>query len=290
MRMCWLGFIILLGSIHAQELVKQIKQEEIHQLLRKGGPDEVLGIAEGFERDWKGKKDPVYFNNIATICQALHAYPEASETEYKLLHQLASNILAKTDAGETEAKSFALYNQAEVIKLFLYQNKFTAAFIAATNPIQWGELRSKRTRLVMVCWDRIQRGVIPNYQHKPVSVNVKVPDVGEGPREPIPTGADPKYIKDPVRRRAYEEAIAQNHKNNNENKDQQSYRDLIQLYGPQVERYLIDAYSRAPVDYYELHEYMLLGGFEPKIWERIASAIEAKTGEKIPVGLRTTKE
>jgi hypothetical protein len=162
-----------------------------------------------------------------------------------------------------------LYHQATLAKLLLtFPKKFT-------NESSFENVRSTTFRLVIIIVERIRHRTIVNYISKPVSMNV--------------LGGPLLDLEDtnPVEYRRLMALVKVNNENGKVNNEQLVLKLTREEFFPEVEQQLIAAYSKHPMRYEELRDYLILGRYEPEDRARIYAAIVNNSGVALPPFLDT---
>ena len=133
----------------------------------------------------------------------------------------------------------------------------------------WKTLRQQKTELWLAARRRVQTSVDPAFDfNEPFFLNV-APPAGSG----LPAGIAPESVRDPKLRAEYERAIAENSAKTRRFNDQYWLKKNAPDFYQNVERYLVNAYSRPPADSNELERllarYVDDNGVRARILEQV---------------------
>ena len=247
----------------------EITPEAISALLEKQDFKEIARLAEDNEEKWVKGHSRNYFENMIAMVRALRSYPQSSAESTNLFVKLAEKIVEKNNARDSELGPAMYSSQINTVELLIsydYLNKIPSES-------DWLLLRSSIVRKIAIVIRRLSDRRILGYKPKTVYMNIHPPINLKN--EPMISGMDPRAIKDPTSRKAYEEAIAENVRNNRCNSEQQAIAKFFTYYYEyQIEEFLVKAYARPPSKLEELNEYMLLAGLCEKVRQRILLATQ----------------
>lgn len=277
MRNMVLRFTILLvlcsvvWNVGAESEVR-VDRPTIATLLTKGDTPEIERIIARLEQNWSITSDPAYFENMSVICQEMASQVIRNKDWFPKLLNCSSLLFEKNETVKDSERCIMYVNQAEVIHrlLDLLTNK-----VIWDDPL-WNQSRSKVFRLVATYYSRMQKRYIPNFRPHNIVMNV-MPPAGSG----ADAGADPRSIKDPEAKADYEAAIHENSRKGAINREQRCLEDIMQNELPRWEVSIIEAYSREPLNYEELGEY--LHGFGSQERYHIITGVVKATGKAAPV-------
>jgi hypothetical protein len=114
--------------------------------------------------------------------------------------------------------------------------------------VTWRSLRQQKAELWLAARRRVAASVDPafDFDDRPF-INVPTPTGSH-----VPAGSSPQSIKDPKLRAEYERAIAKNSAKAQRFNDQYWLKRNASDFYKNVERYLVNAYSRSPADFTQL--------------------------------------
>lgn len=267
-------------TIHAADTEKS-NGAEIRKLLSAKDLNAIRKYAEQLERNWSETYDLSYFDSMFILCSEIFNYTKsASSEEYELLQQFVGCALVKRNIGTSEISQhnfMAMLNQQKgLAELLLAQKNEDIS--------NFEKFRSRNTRILMVFLKVIQDQSIPNFKPLIAYANVN-PPINYGNDFGLCAGMDPNVINDPRTRTAYENAIAENQKNIKINFEQNILAKTSKRLLFQLEQYLRVVYSKKPILFLELNEYMILGMFDDKSRTQILNAIANDTRVPMPVGI-----
>lgn len=136
----------------------------------------------------------------------------------------------------------------------------------------WKRVRKQKAQLWLKAWRHVTESIDSkfNFDDRP-SLNVQPP-----PATGLPAGTSPESIKDSKLRAEYEKAIAQNSAKAVTYNYQYWLKQNAPSFYKEAERYLVNAYSRQPVDMPELEQLMSDTIGEEAVRNRIREEIRAR--------------
>lgn len=192
----------------------------------------------------------------ATVDRESAKWQEKDRLSFILYMTKACNLLSSYDIGEISKRASLLSRYAISVltsgDLPLRDNVQFVSFLMfdplVIDEATWKTLRKQKAELWLTARRRVQSSVDPTFDFSSLpQLNVRPPS-GSG----IPNGASPKSIKDPELRAEYERAIADNSAKALRYNDQYWLKRNAPDFYKNVERYLVNAYSRPPADPAEL--------------------------------------
>ena len=270
MRWTVLAFIML---AHFSSSMLARAESGADVLGDNGEPDltKVKNIVLMAETNWQKNDYIAYFDRMTTLCQKIVYRKDVSVADYMLFLDTVSQIVLKPDKV-VQPHDIAIGNYERVANMLVPETLVAIQ----TTPEKFTELRSRNTRLLMIVLSKARAAKIPNFKHGTLFVDVDPPINPDD--EPMLTGMDPKAIKNPAARAAYEKAIADNTKAAEEQNEQLYIQRLLDHTVPKVEQYLVKAYSKNPLNDAELAEYMALGNFDAKSTSKVIDEVHRQTG------------
>jgi len=242
--------------------------EKTKKLISERKYDEILLMADHTEREWATKADSRYSVVLKSMCSAIRG-PNVDAKGYAILQQIVGRLISKEP--EEAATKNPLLNQFEVIEILLSLNAITDTMSDSERQI----IRSRNFRMAMVYMQRWRKIIIPNYRMKPASMNI------------LPAGVD---LEDEKVMQVYREKIIENEKNAKSNLEQGVLKRIEKKRNPIIERAMVEEYSKRPIDYQELSDFLFLGQYPHADRLRILLAVERKSGENIPLFLAIPKD
>jgi hypothetical protein len=214
---------------------------------------DILSIAKHAEEEWAKIRSIEYPEIIVNLCMRLsekHSNPNA----YLAMQLIGGNFIAK------ENIDVLLVRQVRVARVL--------SMMPNSIPDEsFDKVRSATFRSVMISVSKLRCTVIPNYVRRPAVMN---PIAWMDARNEVVVKEQEKKLKE-----------------NNENARMnflQGVLDAIQKKEiPVIEAAIIKAYSKQPIRYEELRDYLILGQYSLSERVRIFSAVEKFSGERTPL-------
>ena len=206
-------------------------RKQIAVLRAKSDVKGLQQLAGEIKTEWLAKKSPTHYRAILDVCRAMSS---KRTTEPGINETIRDVVVAAIDSpGERPASIVA------DLLLFLEGDFENAS--GQLHGADWVKERKTRAeRWLKVCKSiRAQNAAMP----KPtgtVYMNIAPP----GGR--FPSGVDPSAIKDPIVRKKYEEAIAENSKRHDAHRKKRDLEDAEKSADQRSQRYLTEAFSRPP--------------------------------------------
>jgi hypothetical protein len=178
------------------------------------------------EELWKGGKTSEYYQQASKIAEEILS-GDATDTKDEAAAELLESLLSKAAVSTKATTYYDLFAMRKVASYLIPPERFSA------------EERRINARLLSKFLGEIRNEIVPNYQDRPVTMNVAPP-----PGTPCAVaGMDPDAIDDPVARAQYKEAIRQNDENNLMNTRQFVLRNIELELSTHIVAYLIDAFQ-----------------------------------------------
>jgi len=213
----------------------------------------------------------------ATVDRESLKWRESSRTSYITYMTKACSLLSSYDIGDISKRASLLNRYAiSVLKsgdLPLRDHVQFVSFLMfdpiVIDEAAWKTLREQKAQLWLAARRRVVGSVDPafDFDDRPF-INVPTP-----PKSGAPAGSAPESIKDPTLRAEYARAIAENAAKARRFNDQYWLRRNAPNFYENVERYLVNAYSRPPADSAQLErllsQYVDDNGVRARILENV---------------------
>ncbi len=204
---------------------------------------------------WREKDRPSFIIYMTKACSLLSSYDIGDVSKRgSLLSRYAISVLTSGDLPLKEHVRFV-----EFIMFVPFVIDETA----------WKPLRKQTAELSLAARRRVESSVDPTFSFDDwTQLNVPTP-----PKSGVPAGSSPESIKDPTLRAEYERAIAENSAKTLRFNDQYWLKQNAPAFYKNVERYLVNAYSRPPADSAQLErllsQYVNDNGVRARILEEV---------------------
>lgn len=236
-------------------------QSDIHRLiaLRSHPLDELLALSNQLEGKWRRINWDQYARVMIYVCSEISNRHLNDERVREQSEHFARVALSHSSMYSWE-------HQADLVGWLGYQR-------SSANEDAWLRERREKTELWLQTWQRLEKQTDPRFD---INDRKNQPSMQVYPpfETGLPPGTPSSAIKDPVLRGKYEAAIADN-KRKSERVEQQL---PLRLHGPafkaQAERWLIQAYSQAPVRNAELKRLLGIYLQDGMTRQRILSEVE----------------
>ena len=187
---------------------------------------------------WRKTDRNAYVEYMRKACGTLSSYDIGDQSKRAVL-------LSEYSLGVLSSNELPLQEYVHFVE-FLSLDPLTMDEAA------WKNLRSRKARLWLEGWRRVSRAVDPNFDFNDrPELNVSPPrSTG------LPPGVSPVAIQNPQLRTEYENAIAENRAKNQRYTEQNWLKLNAPSFYAEIERYLVNAYTRQPSDLEELQHYL----------------------------------
>ncbi len=215
----------------------------------------------------------------ATVDNESAKWRETNRTSYIVYMTKACSLLSSYDIGDISKRASLLSRYAiSVLKsgdLPLRDHVQFVSFLMfdpiVIDEAAWKTLREQKAQMWLAARRRVLGSVDPafDFDDRPF-INVPTP-----PKSGVPAGSAPEGIKDPTLRAEYARAIAENSAKARRFNDQYWLRRNAPEFYENVERYLVNAYSRPPADSAQLErllsQYVDDNGVRARILKNVRS-------------------
>jgi hypothetical protein len=204
---------------------------------------------------WRERDRPSFITYMTKACSLLSSYDIGDISKRaSLLSRYAISVLTREDLPLEEHVHFVE---------FLMFDPFVIDEAA------WKTLRKQKAELWLAVRRRVVSSIDPTFDFDDLPfINVPTPK-GSGAR----AGSSPESIKDPKLRAEYKAAIARNSEKIQRSHDQLWLKRIAPHFYKDVERYLVNAYTRPPTDSAELErllsQYVDDNGVRARILEEV---------------------
>lgn len=223
--------------------------------------ESLIKFADDIDRVWKQIKCSDYFNLMLNICSRLSSLDFGQyERQLTLLHKYVSLTLLKDIEIPLEIELKLL--------LFLPIGMVPSLHKGEQNAMD----RTEMTKLWLRGLHRLHELLEPNFDFKDLPQRNIAPPHEAGAR----AGAAPAHIKDPNLRKEYEVALKENKKKAEIYNKQYKLKSLKKQFLPQMEHYIVKAYSSSASSLEELQELLSLYEINIEISTRILNAVKVR--------------
>lgn len=187
------------------------------------------------------------------------------------------STLSSYDIGNISKRASLLSRYAILVlegeDLTLEENAQFAEFLVFDPPEidqqVWKTLREQKARLLLAAWHRVAGSIDPTFDFadRPF-LNVAAP-----PASGMPAGVDPEAITDPKLRAEYERAIVENAAQIRRSNKQIHLKQTAPRFFAEVQRYLVSAYSRSPMNLPELDGLLTEYLCDPVVHKRVLDEV-----------------
>ena len=207
---------------------------KLDSFLSNRNLDSIEATVDKESSKWREKKRPSFILYMTKACSLLSSYDIGEiSRRASLLSRYAISVLT---SGE-----LPLHDHVQFVGFLMFDP-------LVVDETAWKTLRKQKAELWLAARRRVEAAVDPAFNMDDSTfLNVPAP-LGSG----VPSGASPESIRDPKLRAEYERAIAENSAKVRRFNDQYWLKRNAPNFYKNVERYLVNAYSRPPSDSAEL--------------------------------------
>jgi len=203
---------------------------ELDSYLSYRDLDTLESVVNRKATEWQEKDRNSFIAYMSKACSLLSSYDVGDISKRaSLLSKYAIRVLTSGD--------LSLRDQVQFVEFLMFDPP-------TLDETSWRSLREQKTELWLAARRRVAKSVDPTFdlEDRPF-LNVPTP-AGSGAR----AGSSPESIKDPKLRAEYQIAVAQNSAKAQRYNDQYWLKRNAPHFYEETERYLVNAYSRAPAD------------------------------------------
>jgi hypothetical protein len=225
---------IAFGQTPDKELNQDIAK--LDSLLSDRNLDSVEVTVNRESVKWQEKDRESYITYMFKACSLLSSYDIGDISKRaSLLSRYAISVLTSGD--------LPLHDQVQFVSFLMFDP-------IVIDEAAWKILRKQKAQLWLAAQRRVETSVDRTFDFNHLAeLNVPTP-----PGSGVPNGVSPESIKDPRLRAQYEQSIAQNAARVRKYNDQYWLKRNAPDFYKNVERYLVNAYSRPPADPVELEQ------------------------------------
>jgi hypothetical protein len=179
---------------------------------------------------WRERDRPSFITYMTKACSLLSSYDIGDMSKRaSLLSRYAISVLTREDLPLEEHVHFVEFLMFDPLVI---------------DEAAWKTLRKQKAELWLAVRRRVVSSIDPTFDFDDLPfINVPTPK-GSGAR----AGSSPESIKDPKLRAEYKAAIARNSEKIQRSHDQLWLKQIVPHFYKDVERYLVNAYTRPPTD------------------------------------------
>lgn len=222
-------------------------------------------IGIGLHAKWQGKDKQQHADLMLKLCVPLRSTSIKDFSKQELARKYALWGLSTPDqiSLETEERLVG-YVMTDMVSPF------------APTGLDWAKKRSEDVKAWLHAWRRLSDAIDPTWDPKDLPQANVAPPAATG----LPAGVGSEAINDPALRRKYEAAITENNRKAERYRTQYQLRQQLKDFSPWPEKYIVEAYSKAPFDLKELDQ--LLGAYlkDDNTRARILDSVRTKKGGK----------
>ena len=242
-----------LGQNSENELSQDIAK--LDSFLADRNLDSIEATVNGTSAKWRERDRPSFILYMSKACSLLSSYDIGDLSKRaSLLSRYAISVLRSGD--------LPLHDNVQFVSFLMFDP-------LVIDEAAWRRLREQKVELWLAARRRVESSIDPtfNFDDWP-QLNVPTP-LGSG----VPNGSSPEFIKDPKLRAEYEQSIAENSAKARRLNDQYWLKQNAPDFYKNVERYLINAYTRPPADPAQLErllaQYVDDNGVRARILEQV---------------------
>lgn len=221
--------------------------------------------AAAVERKWAKKNKKIRAELMLELCNQISSGQYGKTRAHGLARKYALAALEDPESIPVETE----------LNLVGHVDSNTTQQSEMTNE-ERGSRRRVEAKAKLHAWKRLHESIDPSWdpEDRP-SLNVPLPAGANFPR-----GVAPEAIKDPKLRAEYEAAIEKNQVKARRYSEQHRLRNLRMSHEKRIERYLINAYSKPPLNVGELDELLKTHVTDSVARQRIMDAVTKQISER----------
>lgn len=241
----------------------------IHDAFASKDLGRMEGVAKEIHAKWRGEAPASYGRLMVDVVVSFRNGRFNDERQYLLAQQYARLALQK-------ASDLPL--QVELC-LLGYLREDLDRKAAANLGEPWPSYRAAKAALSLHGWQRLEEAIDPSWDRNDLPlINTPLPNGVPGV-----AGMDPAGIADPVVRAEYEAAVQRNRKKAETYRIQYELRQDRDTFVAGARRYIVDAYSKPPLDWEALDALLARYLKDPTVRAAIIEdARRAAAGTQVP--------
>jgi hypothetical protein len=228
----------LVSLAFGQNSDNELRQDiaKLDSFLSNRNLDSIEATVDKESAKWRERDRPSFIIYMTKACSLLSSYDIGDVSKRaSLLSRYAISVLTSGD--------LPLEEQVHFVEFLMFDP-------LVIDEAAWKTLRKQKAELWLAARRRVESSVDPKFDFDDrAELNVPTP-----PGSGEPNGVSPEFIKDPKLRAEYERAIAENSAKIRRFNDQYWLKRNAPDFYKNVERYLVNAYSRPPADSAELEQ------------------------------------
>jgi hypothetical protein len=222
--------------VFGQTSDKELNQDigKLDSFLSNRNLDSIEATVDKDSAKWRERDRPSFIIYMTKACSLLSSYDIGDLSKRaSLLSRYAISVLTSGNLPLRDHMQFVSFLMLDPLVI---------------DETAWKTLRQQKAELWLAARRRVQSSVDPAFNfNEPIFLNV-APPAASG----LPAGISPESVRDPKLRAEYEHAIAENSAKTRRFNDQYWLKKNAADFYQNVERYLVNAYSRSPNDLAEL--------------------------------------
>jgi hypothetical protein len=223
---------VAFGQASDNELNQDIAK--LDSFLSNRNLDSIETTVDKESPKWRERDRPSFIIYMTKACSLLSSYDIGDLSKRaSLLSRYAISVLT--------SGNLPLEDHVQFVSFLMFDP-------LVIDEAAWKTLRQQKAELWLAARRRVQTSVDPAFDFNETFFLNVAPPAGSG----LPAGIAPESVRDPKLRAEYERAIAENSAKTRRFNDQYWLKKNAPDFYQNVERYLVNAYSRPPRDYDEL--------------------------------------
>jgi len=245
------------GLTFAQKSDSELSQDiaKLDSFLADRNLDSIEATVNKESAKWQERDRPSFIIYMSKACSLLSSYDIGDISKRaSLLSRYAISVLLSGDLPLRDNVQFVSFLMFDPLVI---------------DDATWKSLRQQKAELWLAARGRVESSVDATFDFADLpQLNVPTPR-GSG----VPNGISPSAIKDPKLRAEYERSIAENSAKARKYNDQYWLKQNAPDFYKNVERYLVNAYTRPPADPAQLErllaQYVNDNGVRARILEQV---------------------
>jgi len=228
---------VAFGQTSDNELNQDIAK--LDSFLSSRNLDSIQITVDKESAKWRERDRPSFIIYMTKACSLLSSYDIGDLSK-------RASLLSRYGISVLTSGTLPLEDHVQFVSFLMFDP-------LVIDEAAWKTLRQQKAELWLAARRRVQTSVDPAFDfNEPIFLNV-APPAGSG----LPAGIAPESVRDPKLRAEYERAIAENSAKTRRFNDQYWLKKNAPDFYQNVERYLVNAYSRPPRDYDELERLLV---------------------------------